>query len=115
MGKNAKRTAKPLELMPKPAEIQRFLNKVILDPETECWMWQGYISPKGYGQFSFRGRMHWAHRWARQVWRGKLAVGKHGHHECRNTSCVNPDHIIPMNGSLNTAIGNSSRRSDIPF
>lgn len=81
-----------------------------MDDITGCWVWQAFTDNKGYGQFWFRGKMHWAHRWSRQAWKGSFKMGIQGNHICLNTSCVNPDHISEMTCSRNTALGNKTRR-----
>lgn len=60
-----------------------------------CWEWTGY-QQRGYGRFKFAGRVVWAHRFAAAVAAGGLRQGVDVHHECRNPSCVNPEHLRPV-------------------
>lgn len=34
--------------------VERFMSKVSPDPNSGCWLWIGYVSPFGYGQFSIK-------------------------------------------------------------
>ena len=66
----------------------------------DCWWWTGPTKDNGrgwrYGIFQLdgrAGRQEYAHR---LVWR--LLVGPPPrllHHQCQNTLCVNPDHLMP--------------------
>ncbi len=104
-----KRFGKPMQARPLPKDFVRFLEKVKINTVTGCWIWCGYRDKKGYGQFWYQGRSQWAHRWAKQAWHGAFQMGIQGNHECRNTSCVNPDHISGMTCSRNVAVGNMMR------
>ncbi len=70
-----------------PAHIERHIDK-----SGGCWNWTGAISPTGYGRAWLAHREYIAHRLV--YW---LTVGgplpQILHHECRNTRCVNPDHL----------------------
>lgn len=69
-----------------------------IDPATGCWVWQCYIDPRGYGrcqrvQFTAATGSSIAHR---QVWmalHGRIPRDVDVHHLCRNTRCINPDHL----------------------
>lgn len=89
---------------------QRFESKFI---KTDgCWEWTGNKLPKGYGYFHVcHGPKNWqkryAHRLAFEFYKRPLLPGETIDHLCRNTSCVNPDHLDA------TSNGDNSRRS--PF
>lgn len=60
----------------------------------DCWEWQGGISVKGYGTFSFLGRQHLAHRIAWFLTHGYFPKWPRSlDHLCRNRKCVRPDHL----------------------
>lgn len=75
-----------------------FWAKVHPEPNTGCWLWAGDIAPNGYGH-SINGQG--AHRrlyvaTVREI--GKLQLD----HLCRERSCVNPAHLEPVTGRVNT-------------
>ena len=57
-----------------------------------CWIWQGAIL-NGYGTFSVNGKMTRAHRASYTEYIGEIPEGLVIDHLCRNTRCVNPDHL----------------------
>ncbi len=70
-----------------------------------CWHWTGYKNAAGYGQFKQKGKMKPAHRVSYEILRKKIPRGLVIDHLCRNTSCVNPDHLEPVTNRENTARG----------
>lgn len=68
--------------------FQRFIKK----SET-CHVWQGAVAGKGYGVFGLNGRTVYAHRFAYEQAKGAIPVGLCIDHLCRNTRCVNPEHL----------------------
>lgn len=57
----------------------------------ECWEWNGSRHERGYGTFSVRGKNIKAHRVA--FFLKTAFLPKIVHHECENTSCINPIHL----------------------
>ena len=85
---------------------ERFMELVDPEPNTGCWLWRG-VGTKGYGLFSIQSRQPKmrAHRAALLLFRG-IALPK-GHavevdHRCRQTWCVNPDHLDVVTPLENT-------------
>lgn len=78
-----------------PTAEQRFHAKVVMGPNG-CWVWTG-TSCRGYGHFSVttdgRERSPKAHRWSWESANGPIPEGLQIDHLCRNTRCVNPDHM----------------------
>lgn len=71
-------------------------NKIrwIVDAETDCWNWQLYCDPRGYGRLTLRNRQgQSAHRWSYEHHIGPIPEDMAIDHLCRNTSCVNPAHL----------------------
>ena len=76
----------------------RFWQKV--DKSGDCWEWIGAVS-SGYGHFQTDGGTTTAHRVAYQLLVGPIPDGLHVDHLCRNTLCVNPDHLEPVTQAEN--------------
>jgi predicted DNA-binding protein (UPF0251 family) len=57
-----------------------------VDEATGCWRWTRALSKYGY-PFSKAYRRFW------EAVNGPRPDGWHIHHKCRNTACVNPDHL----------------------
>jgi len=74
---------------------ERFLGKIIKEPNSGCWLWDGTIHPSGYGYFSLRTKqMVKAHRFSYARWRGHLPDHMHVLHKCDTPACVRPDHLF---------------------
>lgn len=58
-----------------------------------CWEWRGCVLPSGYGQICWESKARPVHRIAWMLLRGPIPPGKVMDHLCRNTICVNPDHL----------------------
>ncbi|MGZ4519123.1 MAG: HNH endonuclease [Mycobacteriaceae bacterium] len=73
--------------------IQRF-HSLIERSASGCWIWIGNIDSHGYGRISPTGsrRAMLAHRYSVGL-REELIEGLEVDHLCRNTRCVNPDHL----------------------
>ena len=65
-----------------------------------CWVWTGSRNRNGYGQF-WHGRHMGAHRFAYEALVGSMPDGLQSDHLCRNRSCIRPDHLEPVTGSVN--------------
>lgn len=89
----------------RPTLDERFWGKV--DATGSCWEWIAYVNRYGYGEFHLEGRAALAHRVAYQLLVGSIPEGLQLDHLCRNTKCVNPDHLEPVTGRINTLRGTS--------
>ncbi len=70
---------------------------------TGCWSWLGQHNVQGYGRVKgLEGKPRMAHRVAYELLRGPIPAGLTLDHLCRNTSCVNPWHMEPVTGRVNT-------------
>lgn len=80
----------------------RFEAKLVKGDPAECWPWLGARnSTRWYGRFAFGGRASQAHRVAYELYVGPIPPGLEIDHLCRNTICVNPNHLEAVTGSEN--------------
>jgi len=93
-----------------------------LEPAGECWRWTGAQhfgnggGPYGRAHVGGRGGEHWyAHRPSWEIHRGPIPEGLTIDHLCRNTLCVNPDHLDPVPSSVNSKRGVRAYRDDNPL
>lgn len=84
--------------------LDRFWAKV--NKTGTCWVWEGGKTTNGYGQFMIDRKNLRSHRVAYMMSRGDIPKGLVIDHLCRNTSCVNPDHLEAVTQNENV------RRSD---
>lgn len=79
--------------MPTPQE--RLTAKVAIDPTTGCWNWTGATSGKKrqYSAFRYEGRLTSGHRASYRIFVGPIPDGHEVDHTCRNTLCINPEHL----------------------
>ena len=94
---------------------RRFHAKVEIDHATECWEWRGgsRAGSRGeYGGFSMVALGHpsiQAHRAAWMLLRGPIPEGLSIDHLCKNTNCVNPEHMEPVTLAENTRRAHGGR------
>lgn len=75
-----------------------------------CWIWQGALGTYGYAQVRMGGRggkMVLVHRWSYEQLVGEIAQHRQLDHLCRVRHCVNPAHLEPVPGKINTHRGMS--------
>jgi len=75
------------------AVLERLMDKVEKDAATGCWNFTGSRNPAGYGRIYDGTRKTYAHRAMYAAWVEPIPEGLSIDHLCRNTSCVNPDHL----------------------
>lgn len=77
---------------------------------TGCWVWQGCVTSTGYSRMwdKVLKKADWGHRVFYRRYKGEIPTGLALDHLCKNTKCVNPEHLEPV-----TAIENV-RRSESP-
>ena len=88
-------------------EVLRFWDKVRVTDG--CWEWTAAKDRAGYGNFHIRtndGNHRWskAHRLAFEFVLHEIPAGLVIDHLCRNTSCVNPDHLEAVTQYVNTVV-----------
>jgi hypothetical protein len=72
----------------------------------DCWLWTARRHRDGYAQIQLDGRTQLAHRVAYRVFVGPIPDGLTLDHLCRVRHCVNPAHLEPVTGRINTLRGN---------
>ena len=77
------------------------------EPMSGCWLWLGTVLGDGYGQVCFNGRRWAAHRIFYLFLKGPLVDGLVIDHKCKNTTCVNPDHLEQVTGQVNSIVRGS--------
>lgn len=89
--------------------LERFLAKVN-KLDSGCWEWIG-AKWRGYGKFNLGhkiGTMQ-AHRFSYQQFKAPLTSGLVLDHLCKNTACVNPDHLEEVTQAVNLKRGPGNR------
>lgn len=92
-------TALPLTL--------RLLRRARVYPVTGCLEWTGRLDREGYGTVWIKAglpkpRLCAAHRVSYEVFVGPIPEGLQIDHLCRNRRCINPQHLEPVTGRVNT-------------
>lgn len=88
----------------KKSSVFRFLNNI--DRTENCWNWNGYIDPNGYGRIGIAaGKTIGAHVFSYNFYKGIIPDGLHLDHLCRNRKCVNPNHLEPVTSTENILRG----------
>lgn len=100
-----------LKKLPRPTLEQRLLSKT--DRSGNCWVWLGSKLKSGYGQIGVQGatpdlyRPRMVHRVSYEIFVGPIPDGLEIDHLCRNTSCLNPDHLEAVTPAVNMGRGMS--------
>lgn len=92
----------------------RIAAKIVVDPDTSCWLWIAVRQPDGYGKAKWSGRMVSVHRLSYQLLVGAIPDGLEIDHLCRVRNCVNPVHMEPVTHGENVrrTLGGIIRKGD---
>lgn len=80
-----------------------------------CWEWTGCINWSGarktvpYGRIrrlraGMRATPVYVHKYVWELFFGKYPEGHESHHDCRNTRCIHPLHVAPIDPDLHDEI-----------
>ena len=64
-----------------------------IDKKTGCWVWLGAKSIYGYAVIKRNKKTFHASRFFYETYKGKIPTNLTIDHLCRNTLCVNPEHL----------------------
>lgn len=74
-----------------------FAARVPDQPPNRCWLWQGVLTPAGYGQARVKDGDAWqsmgAHKLSYTLHKGPVDDGLVVRHICHNRQCCNPQHL----------------------
>ncbi len=101
-------------LIPELSEAQanRFWSRVTSDGD--CWVWIGGTQSMGYGTITFGANgsksAYLAHRVSYTLMVAPIPEDLVLDHLCRNTRCVNPNHLDPVPNGVNVSRGKAATR-----
>lgn len=73
---------------------ERFWDKVDRRGPDECWEWRGAVGARDKGQFRVGGKMVYVTHFSYELTHGKIPDGPYLLSRCKNSLCVNPDHLF---------------------
>lgn len=94
-------------IQPNPALRDKVLARV--NRVGDCWEWALARNRQGYGVYNLGNGsgMYLAHRVSYTAFVGPIPDGLVIDHLCRNTACVNPQHLEPVTVKVNSLRGMS--------
>jgi hypothetical protein len=84
----------------------------IVDPLTDCWVWQRGKSHRGYGLMWNGTKKVTAHSAMFEKHHGPVPDGMQLDHKCRRRDCCNPWHLEIVTPQENTRRGLSTKLTD---
>jgi hypothetical protein len=87
----------------------RLLDNSVLDDDTGCWLWTGYVDRDGYGKMMRRvpgsgPRGFYAHRVSYETFIGPIPAGLEIDHACTTRACIHPNHLQSVTHQRNMAL-----------
>ena len=68
--------------------------RLIPEPNSGCWLWDGAVNNDGYGTIFRGGKQHKVHRLAWEEAHGPIPDGLNVCHTCDVPACCNPAHLF---------------------
>ncbi len=100
----------PLPIPRRESIISKLMSRILICPETQCWIWQGPTSGNGrgggYGRMCLDNQTVATHLVSYTHFYGYIPSKKQIDHICNNRLCCNPTHL-----ELVTHLQNQKRRS----
>lgn len=90
---------------------KNFGDAYTVDKKTGCWNWNRGKHDRGYGYLVMGGKTVRAHRYIYEKEYGPIPGGQVIDHLCRNTSCVNPEHLEAVSQAENVRRGNRAKKT----
>lgn len=97
-----------------PYDLPNWLaSKIMPEPNSGCWLWLASVDAANYGMVrvgrhpNFRDHAP-AHRFIYEFYNGPVSENLVIDHLCRNTFCVNPNHLEPVTEQENILRGTGS-------
>lgn len=80
----------------------RVWGRLLPNPETGCWIWQGCVLSGGYGQLRSGEKRFFVHRFMFEAFNGPILDGLVIDHLCEVKLCANPAHLEAVTAAENT-------------
>ena len=82
----------------------RLQDKIIIEPNSGCWLWTAALDRRGYGRTA-RARPDrqqvGAYKMVYETLVKEVPEGLELHHRCETPCCCNPDHLEPVTHAVN--------------
>jgi len=85
--------------------LEWFFSKILEDEKTGCWIWASCKNNSQYPRFNLYKKSYLGHRFAYELFKGKIPDGLVMDHLCRIPACVNPEHLEAVTNKENTLRG----------
>lgn len=91
-------------------DLNRFMSKVFIEPNTGCWLWSGNWNHAGYGNFKIKNETKRAHRISYEHFKGPIINELSVAHKCNTRACVNPNHLELLTHKQNCIDRNAHKK-----
>jgi len=87
------------------------ISELIRSKSDFCIEWPGHITEKGYARVHIGSKSYLVHRLAYEQVYGSIPEGMVLDHLCRNTKCINPNHLEAVTTQENIARGEDGKKN----